>query len=199
MFRCALRRLVAVTACSTMVLAASQVAAHQTQHGDEQASEAGDAQNGEPDRSGFWISLGLGAGQFGNSEVSDHLGGATTMIELGGTVDEQFLVGAGLHAWARAEEDDTTLSASTLTLTGRFYPLADDDLYLKAGIGTGSVEYQFAGMSLSDSGPALNAGLGYEIPISSSWSVTPFSGGSAILLDESTSYYVQLGVGLSYH
>ena len=167
------------------------------------ASTAAAQPTGQPERSGFWASFGLGIGSMGFEDHPDdeRTGGGTAMVELGGTVNERLLLGGGIHGWAREDSDwDATLALTTVTFMARFYPMIDNGLHLKGGIGFGGIEADFGAVSGSDEGGGAFLGAGFDVPIGQSWNFTPFLTLAAVSTDGGVdANFNQFGLGLTYH
>ena len=157
--------------------------------------------SGQPERSGFWAGFGLGIGNMSFDGVDDRTGGGTAKIELGGTVTERLLLGGGIHMWVREDSElDTTLALSTVTFMTRFYPMIENGLHLKGGIGVGALEAELGDIDSSDEGGGAFLGLGFDAPIGQSWNVTPFLTFVAVSLDGGIdANFNQIGLGLTYH
>jgi hypothetical protein len=181
-------------------------------------------------REGFWFNVGLGYGSLGCQH--SHLHGSWSCdnreaglsggLALGGTVSRKVMLGAGTNSWYK-EQDDVTLTASTLTATVRFYPSATGGFFLLSGLGIGVVnaavetvylpdcDCQFSPSGLSSeskAGGGAVLGLGYDVRVARNVSLTPYWNGVGILhggdARSSGSWFGQtnfgqVGLGLTVH
>ena len=136
------------------------------------AVSTAEAQN----RSGFWISGGIGAG-VNTAESLDgaRLGGGAGYLRLGGTVSEKVLLGVEFNGWTRSRNGVGNVRSNT-TFTAMLYPSPVGSFFLKGGIGVSMVKVSanLAGFSISgtESGFGSTLGLGYDISVGSV-SLTP--------------------------
>ena len=152
-------------------------------------------------REGFWISLGLGAGSLGCDDCSDRVTSLSGNLSLGATAGRQFLVGAFLNGWAK-QQDDVTISVGTLTAGVRWYPEVTSGFFLTGGLGISTIEGTLGGagaVSVSVSGSGAMLGLGWDIPIGRSVSVTPFLNGVGVSIDGFGANFSQFGIGITWH
>jgi hypothetical protein len=82
----------------------------------------------------------------------------------------------------------------------RFYPSATGGLFLLGGLGVGSTQLEVDGVGTSgETGFGAIFGLGYDIRVGTSVSLTPFLNGFAV---EDSDVHVnvgQVGLGLTVH
>lgn len=150
-------------------------------------------------REGFWFNLGLGAGSLGCSDCDTREMGPSGGLALGGTLNQQWLLGVFSNAWTKSE-DGVTLTASTLVAGVRFYPSAEGGFFLVGGLGVGTVDLTVSGIgSISDSGSGALFGLGWDIRVGRTVSITPFWNGSGIAFDGGDANFGQIGVGFTIH
>ena len=149
-------------------------------------------------RDGFWFNAGLGYGSLGCENCDGREGGLSGGLSLGTTVSSKLLVGVGTTAWTK-EQDGARLTAGTLTAMARFYPSAAGGLFIVAGLGLGSVEASFGGISARENGGAALLGLGYDFRIGSNMSLTPFWNGAGISASDADANYGQIGLGITFH
>ena len=88
----------------------------------------------ENNRGGFWLSGGLGVGHHEET-------GASAYIRMGGTLGERLVLGGESFALAH-EEGEANVSRGNVTAAVLFYPSARKGLFLKAGVGFASIEYE---------------------------------------------------------
>ena len=138
------------------------------------------AQTADPQpRSGFWISVGLSAGpKWLSCDVctEDFGGGTGGDLALGGTINQQWLIGAdmvGWFPWSGFEEgyDDETDGFGALLFTARHYPRAQGGLFLTGGLGFGEIDVQQD--QLEAKGYVGKLGVGYDIRAGRTFSFTP--------------------------
>lgn len=153
---------------------------------------------GDPLRSGFWFSGGLGYGSVAVDGVSGREDGLSGNLSLGGTVSPRFLIGGGTTGWTK-EELGLRITFSSLMATSRFYPSADGDFYLAFGLGFGQVSLSEGSTSISESGGAAQLGLGFDARVGERWSITPFVNFIGYAIENLDADVFQLGVGLTYH
>lgn len=153
--------------------------------------------NAQP-RSGFWFSGGLGAGSLGCDSCPERDWGVILSLGAGGTISQRLAVGASLEGWTDSERR-ASLTASTLLATLRFYPSATGGFFLRGGLGWGRLESEVSGFgTFSDSGPAALLGLGYDLRITDSVSLTPFLNGVRVA-EEMNRNFFELGLGITVH
>jgi hypothetical protein len=149
-------------------------------------------------RDGFWFSAGLGYGSLGCENCDGREGGLSGGLSLGTTVSSKLLIGVGTTAWTK-EEEGARLTAGTLTAMARFYPAASSGFFVVGGLGLGSVEASFGGISARENGGAAVLGMGYDIRVGSNMSITPFWNGAGISASDINTNYGQIGLGLTIH
>ncbi|MGH7446898.1 MAG: hypothetical protein ACREK1_08365, partial [Longimicrobiales bacterium] len=145
-------------------------------------------------RDGFWFNAGLGYGSLGCEDCESREGGLSGGLSLGTTLSSKLLVGVGTTAWTK-EEDGARLTAGTLTALVRFYPSASGGLFFVGGLGLGSVEASFGGISARENGGAAVLGLGYDYRFRPNMSITPFWNGAGISASDVNTNYGQIGLG----
>ena len=134
------------------------------------------AQSGH-DHDGFWGSAGLGGG-WNTSEGldDDQRGGGALYLRLGGTPDQQLLLGGEIIGWGR-EVGDATLTRSNATFTAQFYPIDRGGFFVKGGIGGANVEVSAESggttVTTSEQGFATTLGAGWDVRLSSNLYLTP--------------------------
>jgi len=136
------------------------------------------------ERHGFWLNLGLGAGQERSKfadEInwSDPLTKPTGSIIVGGTVSPNLRVGVQLNGWADSHYDQgvkVTDYLGGLLLVGQFYPSRRSGFYLKGGGGFSRVGTDVPGPGgIHEDGFGWTAGLGYELRVSRNLFLTPMA------------------------
>src|SRR5947207_12113855 len=125
-----------------------------------------------PLRHGFWFSGGLGYGSLGCQDCSGRTGSLSGNISLGGTLSQKVLLGVSTNGWTKSE-NGSTLTVGSLTAAIRFYPSPTGGFFLTGGLGLGTVSAGVAGfVSASETGVAALLGLGYDIRVSNSVSLS---------------------------
>jgi hypothetical protein len=152
-----------------------------------------------PRRRGFWFSGGLGYGSLGCDDCSGREGGLSGGIQLGGSVSPKVLLGGGTTGWTRSE-GALTLTVGTVVALIRFYPSATGGFFLLGGLGLGSIYTSIDGFgSDSETGGGAVLGLGYDIPVGESVSLTPFWNGFAARTSNADANVGQLGLSVTFH
>jgi hypothetical protein len=153
-------------------------------------------------RQGFWAGVGMGWGSFGlNCDVCDGVdrtGSYSGYINLGGTLRPNLLLGAELNGWSKSE-DGATVRLANASAAAYWYPAVRSGLFLKGGMGYSRLSADDGVDDASDGGWGLLTGVGYDLRVGQSTSLTPvlnyfrggFEGGSADV--------VQLGLGVTFH
>ena len=150
-------------------------------------------------RSGFWFNGGLGFGSLGCRDCNGREGGLSGGLALGGTLGQKVLLGVGSNGWRKSDAGET-LTAGTLTALIRFYPSATGGFFLLGGLGVGSIRLEVDGLgSVTETGFGALLGLGYDIRVGSSVSLTPFWNGFAVEGSDLNANVGQLGLGLTVH
>ena len=140
---------------------------------------------GRARRSGFWLSAGVGAGaeSFDARDGlgwSDGKGGGVGYVKLGGTVTRSLLLGVEAQAWASSYYTNPNYDRALGSLQGiaQFYPAPEGGFWLKGGLGWALDNlrtYSSSGIIYDRDlhGTAWSLGLGYDVPVSRSLSITP--------------------------
>lgn len=178
------------------------------------AAPALSAQSGTtvPDRQGFGISFGLGAGSAGadcDFCSSDRTTGLSGYFRLGGHVSQQLFVGFESNGWTK-EEDGITESLGFYSGVVQWYPNPASNFYVKAGAGLALYLATDDIDDITSSALGLTLGMGYDIKAGQRFSLTPFANamfttkGELNLNDESTGLNVsanliQVGLGFTWH
>jgi hypothetical protein len=154
-------------------------------------------------RQGFWIGGGMGYGSLGMSCEGcgdiDREGGASGYFKLGGTIRPNILLGVEGNGW-RKSEGTLTLTMGNFSGAAYWYPMTTTGLFLKGGVGYSTLRVNDDVLGdASDSGFGLLAGLGYDIRVGRSLSITPvanwFRGG----FDGGSANVMQFGLGVTSH
>lgn len=163
-------------------------------------------------REGFWIGFGFGSGHLAyhaDASSVDPLNGFSGHFRLGGTLNQQWRLGAETNGWVKSEQG-TDLRFGTLMGTATFYPRPDGNFFLKAGIGAGSYTENDGTNDLIASGGAGQFGLGYDFRFSGNVGMTAygnyiFTNGWGVDLNSSSTglnadpSLLQIGIGVVWH
>jgi hypothetical protein len=150
-------------------------------------------------RHGFWFSGGLGYGSLGCQNCSGRTGSVSGNISLGGTLSPKLLLGVSTNGWTKSE-NGSSLTVAALTAAVRFYPSPTGRFFLTGGLGLGTVSAGINGFgSASQTGGAALLGLGYDIRIGRTVSLTPYWNGYALTYSGGDANVGQLGLGITVH
>ncbi len=152
-----------------------------------------------PRHRGLWFSGGFGWGSLGCQDCGSRTGGLSGGLTLGGTISPKFLLGIGTTGWTKSE-NGATLTVGTLDARLRFYPSLTSGFFLTGGLGIGEMRASVSGFgSASETGVGAVLGLGWDIPISGSASLTPFWNGFAVNTANGDANVGQLGMSITIH
>lgn len=162
-------------------------------------------------RQGFWIAFGLGYGAAKLSSCSgcSSEGSGTGHVRLGGTLNEQLLLGGDITGWVK-EQSGVTATVGAVSFVAQYYPMPASGLFLKGGVGYSGVAFEAGGDQVTGTGFGLSAGAGYDIRVGRNISITPIVdflyGGSRDLqldgttvLDGVSSTLLNFGLGVTFH
>ncbi len=148
-------------------------------------------------RHGFWFSAGLGYGSLGCQNCTGRTGGLSGNIAFGGTLSPKLLLGVSSNGWVKSE-NGTTLTVNAITAAARFYPSVRGGFFLLGGLGVGTVSASITGTgSGSETGWGALLGLGYDIPLSHSFRLTPYWNGFAMNSSNVDANVGQIGLGIT--
>jgi len=129
-------------------------------------------------REGFWFGGGLGGGSTTGEDSGNEIGPAV-YFRAGGTLSRGFLMGGDLFGWYWKSGDDELLRSS-VSLAMILYPLDSANLLIRGTAGFAHSETRRSspvGMGLREvdyeDGVSLGIGVGYDIRLSESFSLTP--------------------------
>ncbi|HMU60789.1 MAG TPA: hypothetical protein PKA66_03330 [Gemmatimonadales bacterium] len=175
------------------------------------------AAQGAQAHEGFWIGFGFG---YGSAEVScngcgasDRQGGAAMFLAMGGTVSQKLLLGGELNGWGKwgSAVDDGGLILGNTSFVAYYYPGATSGLFIKGGIGLASyVSIDSSGTTTSGNGFGGVVGVGYDIPVGRTVSLTPVAsfrfGSIGTISNDAASFpvgldqnVVDVGLGITWH
>jgi hypothetical protein len=164
-------------------------------------------------RQGFWFGLGAAAGSVGmdcSICSSTRLTGASGYVRMGGTLNPHWLLGGEIDAWTRSIGGVSKTVASA-AVTASWYPSRTGGFFVKFGLGALTYRSGDAPNNLEMTGASGIFGLGYDVPISPSLSLTPFLNsiatsksklkvnGAVLTGVEVNPNLVQFGLALSRH
>ena len=112
-------------------------------------------------RQGFGISFGLGAGSAGFCDDCDELGGTefSGYLRLGGYLTPSVFLAGESNGWVGGSDTFDALTLGAIMAVVQWYPMSDQGLYLKGGLG---YSYADPTTEISTSGFAGSAGAGAE-------------------------------------
>jgi hypothetical protein len=176
------------------------------------------AQSDPQEHEGFTASFGIGAGSAGvTCSGCDREGRETApalYLRLGGAYRPNLILGGEINGWSKTSEDqgdEGTVTVATIDAFAQWYPDPFAGLFLAGGLGIGTmrVEVKVPGLAtLSDqtTGLGYHIGVGYDVRLGRSFSLTPYvtifgtQGGkvesSGKKLDANVA---QIGLGLTWH
>lgn len=122
-----------------------------------------------PQRKGFWLGFGLGAGVNLAQGLDDkNLWGGSGYLRLGGTPKSNLLLGGEVIGWT-VDYKDVTLSRGNIHFVALWYPNVKSGFYLKGGIGGASIgrrtESGNSESTTTKGGFGMGLGTGYELKI----------------------------------
>lgn len=152
-----------------------------------------------PPREGLWFNLGMGYGSLGCFDCEGREGGLSGGLGLGGTVSRTAMLGVFSNGWSKSESG-VTLTVGSLVAGVRWYPSSTGGFFFLGGLGIGVVRVDLSGFGHeTQTGAAALLGLGYDIRLGASVSVTPFWNGVGIKHDNGDANFGQIGLGITIH
>src|SRR5690349_21632758 len=114
-------------------------------------------------------------------------------------LSQSVLLGVTAHGWPKPE-NRSTLNINAITAAAHFKSLARVGFFLMGGLGIGTVSAAVSGFgSGSETGWGALLGLGYDIPMSRSFSLTPYWNGFAMNSSNADANVGQIGLGITVH
>lgn len=199
--RSAVRRALAQSLVALCLIATGTLALHAQSTSDK------------PHRSRFHFSIGAGEGSVGVTceecefDLSNRINGFSGVMRIGGAVSDHLVLAVEGMGWIKNEAPlERRIAAASVV--GLLYPSASAGFFLKGGIGYMRGVFEGADGYLASNGIAPQAGVGFDIPVGSGISLTPYVNA---LLSTNTSldangynlpvtlnpYVVQAGVSLT--
>lgn len=160
------------------------------------------AQDGPQGREGVFVGLGLGFGSFGCENCGTRNESLAGYFKLGGALLPNLLLGVEASLWTKAEEG-ARITHGNLGVIAQFYPIVTSGLFVKGGAGlsrlsVGAPASRGSGTARDD-GFGWTAGLGYDIRLGASFSVTPYASYQRGSFDGGSADHYQLGAGASWN
>jgi hypothetical protein len=151
------------------------------------------------DRSGFWMNLGLGVG----SLICDGCDGRQTgwggSLAFGGTLNRRLLLGIFSNVVSKTS-DRFAVTAGTFTPGLRVYPSASAGFFLATGLGLSSLITDVSDIGATiETGAGGLLGLGWDLKIGTSTSITLFWNASWMYINNATWNFGQLGLGITWN
>jgi hypothetical protein len=129
--------------------------------------------------------------------TESRVSGTAGLLELGGTLSRQFRLGASAGIWTR-HETNVTQSLAALTAIVRYYPWWRLHLLAGLGVSTRQVKTLSTGAT-SENGTAAVLGVGYDVPVSRTLTLTPFANVIGVDFSGQGTAFTQLGLALSVY
>lgn len=159
-------------------------------------------------RDGFTFSAGLGAGSAGLSCTTcqtTRTNGLSGYLRLGGALSQSITLAVETSGWQHSETNETD-TFSYLNGVILWYPNAMGGFYLKGGAGFSNIKFQgqgqLAGDAFESTDLGLIGGVGYDIRVAPSFSLTPFlnmlTGFKSAAQTSITGNLVQIGIGATW-
>ena len=149
-------------------------------------------------REGFFIGAGLGWGSLGVSGEDGRESAGSGYLKLGGTLNDQVLLGGESNAWVKSEDGVTTTVGGLYGII-QFYLSSTSGFFLKGGAGFSSVEISLFGLTVEETGFGLIGGLGYDQRLGTNFSLSPYANYVRNSYDGGSTNVMQLGVGVTWH
>ena len=153
-------------------------------------------------RRGFWIGFGLGAGSNLTEGFSGTRGGGAAYLRLGGSVNQQLLIGGEGLTWAR-RENSTTVSQGNTAAVVYFYPSAAGGLFLKSGLGFANriarTDIGNTSITRTDVGFGATFGGGVDVQLGENFFLTPNVDVLVQTITGTTGGLLLLTVGATWH
>ena len=151
------------------------------------------------ERHGFWLNGGLGYATAGCSGCDGRTDGVGGEFSLGGTLSPKWQLGVGSSNWYHSF-DGGSQNLTTLDARVRFYPSRTGNFFLTGGLGLGVNVVKADGFDThSEEGGGAVFGLGYDIRVAKSLSLTPYWNAFGVSTDNDEFNVGQLGMSLTFH
>ncbi|MCL4865932.1 MAG: hypothetical protein KJZ47_08570 [Gemmatimonadales bacterium] len=150
-------------------------------------------------REGFWGTLGAGYATLGCNDCDGRARGGAGMLQLGGTLNQKWQLGASVTAWEK-REGGATLTVGLLSAIARFYPSATGGFFLQGGAGIAAIDLGIGNVSATEKGFGTILGAGYDVRIGRNVSLTPFWNRVMSWYDNDGNLdYSQFGLAVTIH
>ena len=132
----------------------------------------------EPQRKGFWFGAELGYGSLclESSRESGRDGRFALALKAGWTVGPRFLLGAQANGWllegSNVNDPSEGANLGTFLMITQIYPSRHHGFFVKAGAGYSRLSDNRP-TEHGSSGRGAIVGVGYDVPISKRWALTP--------------------------
>lgn len=156
-------------------------------------------------REGFWIGIGVGAGQNatqyrpGPSSYGPDISGGSLNLKLGGSPSSHVLLGADLYAWVHDLGDGTDESLSSAMFIAQVYPFDNAGLFFKGGAGLTAYNVSDRFLDFSEGGYGGVVGAGYEIRVGRNVYLVPSLDAYWHAYDGRRERIVNVGFGVTFH
>ena len=124
-------------------------------------------------RSGFGISFGFGAGSASFCEDCSDLSGTkpSGYLRLGGYLSPSTFLAVESNGWVGSSTDYDAPTLGAVMGIVQWYPMVDQGLYLKGGVG---YSYATVYSDFQTSGFAGSIGVGYDWRLARNFALTPY-------------------------
>lgn len=138
-----------------------------------------------PERKGFWIGFGFGAGAvYGDAFLDDGKLGGVGYLRMGGSPAQSILIGADMIGWG-SSESGVDVTRGVLLGTFLWYPSDSGGFFTKVGAGFSGRQWKYeesvqqggqtVTVSVSDEtgGIGFGIGAGYDIQLARNFFLVP--------------------------
>jgi hypothetical protein len=150
------------------------------------------AHSAQQQRQGSWFNAGFGFGMASCSNCEDR-SGFSGGLSAGKTINDRVLLGVGTSGLFRAGAE--AYAGSIVDARLRFYPVRTSGFFVTGGVGLGSARE----FDETRYGVSTVMGLGWDIPVRSNLSLTPFWNGVGVGSWYDYAFAGQLGLGITIH
>ena len=184
----------AISCALTLLAAITMTTAAQAQFEDEEFVPP------PPFRKGLWMSAGAGWGTQGCSACTGRLDGVSGALVVGGSLSDQFLVGAAVGGWTTTADDGTRLSVLAADCRFRIYPSAFGKWFITFGAGMSTISDGVFGPTVAgEFGTSFMIGTGFDVRVSSGLSITPYVGISGAKTENLDANIGHAGLAITIH
>jgi hypothetical protein len=156
-------------------------------------------------RKGLWMSIGGGYGSQGCSACPGRIDGINGSITIGGSLSEQFLVGAAAGGWTTTNEAGTRLTVLMADCRFRIYPTRFAKWYITVGAGVSTISDEIFGplesgeFAPGEWGTSFLIGTGFDIRVTSGMSLTPYVGIMGAKTENLDANVAHAGLAITIH